>query len=146
MFSDNLFAIDPENELVYLGVEDQLLALDLYTGEVKVNIPLQVPNLQFFWNYDYIPREKAIYGVCTGNSQWNWCRVKLDKPLDHKVIKLEFLYQFPVPLELGPDEGIDCMDIAQRTPVNMVLYWHYPCIWSKLYHWETNLFWKWKSL
>ena len=111
MFSENLFAIDLENELVYLGVEDQLLALELSTGEVKINIPLQVPNLQFFWNYDYIPREKAIYGVCTGNSHWNWCRVKLDKPLDHNTIKLEFLYQIPVlPLELGPDEGIYYMD------------------------------------
>ena len=48
VFSENLFAIDLENELVYLGVEDQLLALELSTGEGKINIPLQVPNLQFF--------------------------------------------------------------------------------------------------
>jgi len=144
-YSDNLFAIDLENELVYLGVEDQLLALDLSTGEVKINIPLQVPNLQFFWNYDYIPREKAIYGVCTGNDHWNWCRVKLDKPLDHNTIKLEFLYHFPVvPLELGPDEGIYYMDKEHQS------IWYYTGI-TLAYGvnyttGKTNLFWKWKSL
>ena len=91
LHDENLFAIDTTNQLVYLGVMDRFLALDLMTGKVAVNKTLKVPNLLYFWNDDYIAEENAIYGVCTGNDQWNWCRVKLGVP----EVKVEFLYQFP---------------------------------------------------
>ena len=110
MFSDNLFAVDAENELVYLSVTDQFLALDLITGETKIEIPLKAPNLQFFWNYDYVPKDSAIYGVCTGNDAWNWCRIKLNK-LHKQKIKLEFLYIIPNDiLELSPTDDFYFMD------------------------------------
>lgn len=110
MFGENLFAIDTESQLIYLGVVDQLLALDLTSGVVKIKIPLEAPNLQYFWNYDYIAKEKAIYGVCTGHRAWNWCRIKLDAPLDKDSIKVENLYQFPGTNEFGPIDDIYYMD------------------------------------
>ena len=86
--NDNLFAVDTSNQLVYLGVTDQLLALSLTTGKVVINKPL----LQPFRNYNYVAKDNAIYGVCNDNvSQWKWCRVKLGVP----EVKLEFLYQLP---------------------------------------------------
>ena len=112
LFSDNDFAIDTENNLVYLGVVDQLLALDLTTGEMKINISLQAPNMQYFWNYDYIPKEKALYGACTGHGPWNfwnWCRIKLNNLIENGV-KVEFLYQFPGTNEYSPISDIYYMD------------------------------------
>ena len=106
LFSDNLFAVDDENGLVYLGVPDQLLALELTTGKVVVKKPLEAPNLLFFWSYDYIAEQNAICGGCTGNRWWNWCRVKLGEP----EVKLEFLYQFPGTNELGPFSDIYYID------------------------------------
>ena len=106
LFSDNLFAVDVENELVYLGVLDQLLALELTTGKVVVKKPLEAPNLLFFWSYNYIAEENAIYGGCTGNHWWNWCRVKLGEP----EVKQEYLFQLPGTNELGPFADIYYLD------------------------------------
>lgn len=106
LFSDNLFAIDTESQLVFLGVEDQILALDMTTGAVAKKIPLEVPNLQYFWSYDYIPEEKALYGVCTGRGEWDWCRIKLDGLFP----KNKFLYTFPGTNEYGPLSDIYYMD------------------------------------
>ena len=111
LYSFNLFAVDTKDQLVYLGVMDRFLALDLLTGKVAVNKTLKAPNLMFFWNYDYIAEENAIYGVCTGNDQWNWCRVKLGVP----NIKLEFLYEFPGTSELGPISDIYYMDKVHQS-------------------------------
>ena len=47
MFSDNLFILDTENELVYLGVADQFLALDLTTGKVKIKNPYKTSKLAY---------------------------------------------------------------------------------------------------
>ena len=121
-FSDNLFAVDAENELVYLGVADLFVALDLNTGEVRVQIPLQPPNLQYFWNYDYVAKDNAIYGVCTGNNKWNWCRIKLHD-VHLQKIKVEFLYELPNDiLELGPSNDLYYMDKEHQ------LIWYYPGI------------------
>ena len=109
-FSDNLFTVDVERELVYLGVADLFVTLDLNTGEVRVQIPLKPPNLQYFWNYDYVARDNAIYGVCTGNNMWNWCRIKLHE-VHLQKIKVEFLYQLPTDYaELGPANDIYFMN------------------------------------
>ena len=109
LFSDNLFAVDIENQLVYLGVQDQILALDLTTGVVAKKVPLEAPNLQFFWNYDYVPEDNAIYGVCTGKREWDWCRVKLHPLL--KKYRVEFLYRFPgASIEFSPTNDIYYMD------------------------------------
>ena len=94
VYDQNNFAVDAKNELVYLGVEDQFLALDLYTGKVKIQFPLQRPNLQYFWNYDYVPQDNAMYCVCTGNNRRNWCRIKLGEVHAQKS-NLEFLYELP---------------------------------------------------
>ena len=121
LFSDNLFAVDVKNELVYLGVADQFVALDLNTGEVKVEIPLKPPNLQYFWNYDYVAKDNAIYGVCTGNGKWNWCRIKLHK-VHLQKIEVEFLYELPSTAVLGPASDVYYMDKEHQT------IWYYPGI------------------
>ena len=122
LFSDNLFTVDEEKELVYLGVADQFVALDLNTGEVKVQIPLKPMNLQYFWNYDYVAKDNAIYGVCTGNNQWNWCRIKLHE-VHLQKIKVEFLYVLPNDIaELGPASDLYYMDKEHQT------IWYYPGI------------------
>lgn len=109
LFNENLFAMDTDSSLIYLGVVDQFLALDMTTGKVKVNISLQAPNLQYFWSYNYIATEEALVGVCTGNSMWNWCRIKCPKQLVGGV-KLEFLYQLPGTEEFSPTDGVYYMD------------------------------------
>ena len=60
----------------------------------KPLVPLKPPNLIYFWNYyDYVSKDNAIYGVCTGNDAWNWCRIKPDK-LHKRKIKVEFVFWF----------------------------------------------------
>ena len=117
LISDNLFAIDIENELVYLGSEDLFLALDMTTGTTKIKIHLEVPNLQFFLSYDYFAKEKAIYGVCTGNSMFDWCRMKRT---GINSAKLEFLYHLPYTEELGPIDDLYFIDQNEQT------LWYYP--------------------
>lgn len=120
MFCDNLFAVDAEKELIYLGVIDKFLALDLTTGKIEIEIPLKPPNLQYFWNYDYVQKDNAIYGVCTGNNAWNWCRIKLHKLHEHKIT-VDFLYVFPTDiLELGPLDDLYYMDKEHQS------IWYYP--------------------
>ena len=121
-FSDNLFTVDVEKELVYLGVADLFVALDLNTGAVKVQIPLKPPNLQYFWNYDYVAKDNAIYGVCTGNGKWNWCRIELHE-VHLQKIKVEFLYELPNDiLEYGPASDLYYMDKEHQS------IWYYPGI------------------
>ena len=109
--SDNLFAIDVEDELVYLGVIDQFLALDLTTGQVKIKLPFK----QYFWNYDYISRDKAIYGVCYSyeSEMWKWCHIKLNGTTN---VTLEYFYPFPaVSPVIAPLEGTYYMDKEHQT-------------------------------
>ena len=117
LFSENLFAVDPQNELVYLGSADLFLALDLNTGEVKIEIPLQSPNLQYFWSYDYFAKDKAIYGVCTGQSEFDWCSMK---QIGANNAHLKFLYQMPYTNEYGPTNYIYYLDKEDQT------IWYYP--------------------
>ena len=117
LISDNLFAVDIENELVYLGTQDLFLALDLTTGVTKIKIHLEVPNLQFFLSYDYFVKEKALYGMCTGNSMFDWCRMKRTG-LDSA--RLDFLYHLPYTEELGPIDDLYFIDQHEQT------LWYYP--------------------
>ena len=117
LFDENLFAVDSENELVYLGSADQFLALELNTGVAKVQIHLMPPNLQYFQTYDYSAKDKAIYGICTGNSQFNWCRVKKSET---NSVHLDFLYQLPYTNEYGPTSDIYFIDQEEQT------IWYYP--------------------
>jgi hypothetical protein len=92
-FNDNLFAVDVERELVYLGMDDLFAALDLNTGEVRVQIPVKPPYYLSFWNYDYVAKDNAIYGACTDyNVTWYWCRIKLHE-VHLQKIKIEYLYK-----------------------------------------------------
>ena len=116
-YSDNSFTVDVENELVYLGSSDQFLAVDLKTGAVKIKIHLEPPNLQYFWNYDFVAKEKAIYGVCTGNNQWNWCRIK---QRGNDSAHVEFLYPMPFTGTFGPIDDIYYIDVEEKT------IWYYP--------------------
>lgn len=116
-FSDNLFAVDNKNGLVYLGTVDHFLALDLMSGKAKINIPLKPPNLQYFWNYDYFAEEDAIYGVCTGNNQWNWCRIKQNGTNSAHV---DFFYQLYYTSVFGPIDDIYYLDQEDQT------IWYYP--------------------
>ena len=52
----------------------------------------------YFVSFDYHEKDKTIYGVCTGNGQWNWCELT-------KNGTVVFKYQLPYTSELGP---IDC--------------------------------------
>ena len=117
LFSDNLFAVDSKNGLVYLGTVDRFLAIDLMSGKTKINIPLKAPNLQYFWNYDYFAEDDAIYGVCTGNDQWNWCRIKQNGTNSAHV---DFLYHLYYTEEFGPIEDIYYLDKEDQT------IWYYP--------------------
>ena len=117
LFSDNLFAVDIENELVYLGCQDLFLALDMTTGVMKIKIHLEIPNLLFFLNYDYFAKDNAIYGMCTGNNMFDWCRIKRT---GLNSARLEFLYHLPYTEELGPTEDIYFLDQEEQT------LWYYP--------------------
>ena len=113
----NLFAVNAESKLVYLGSRDEFLALDLVTGAVKIKILLKPPNMQYFWNYDYVARDETIYGVCSGHSQWNWCRIK---QTEYNTVQLSFLYKMPYTTALSPTDGVYYMDSEEQT------IWYYP--------------------
>lgn len=108
----NLFAVNIESKVVYVGSCDKFLALDLKTGTVKTEIHL----LQYFWNYDYVARDNAIYGVCAGYEQWDWCRIKTGS----NTIHLEKLYQMPYTTVLSPTNYVYYMDSKEQT------IWYYP--------------------
>ena len=118
-YSENLFAVDTDKELVYLGLTGLFVALDLNTGEVRVQISLSPPNLQYFLNYDYVAKDNAIYGMCTGNNQFNWCRITLHD-VHLQKIEVEFLYKLPQTYEIGPAEQLYYMD------KHLQLLWYYP--------------------
>ena len=118
LFDEDAIAIDIENELVYLGGINQFIALDLRTGAVKIKIHLEPPNLQYFQTYNYVAKDKAIYGMCTGNSQFNWCRVKQNGT---NSVHVEFLYQLPYTANaFGPTNDIYYFDEEEQT------IWYYP--------------------
>ena len=120
LFAENLFAIDTKNSLVYLGALDQFLALDMLTGGIKIKIPLKPPNLQYFWNYDYVAEDEAIYGVCYSHESqmWKWCHVKLNGTNN---VTLKFLYEFPtVSPIVAPIDNTYYMDKEHQT------IWYYP--------------------
>ena len=113
----NLFAVDSKNKLVYLGARDHFLALDLNSGKIKIKIPLNSSNAQYFWSYDYFPEDNAIYGVCTGNSQWNWCRVEQTAT---NSAHLDYLYHLYNTSEFSPIDYIYYLDKEDQT------LWYYP--------------------
>ena len=115
--SDNLFAVDSKNELVYLGARDDFLALDLNSGKIKIKIPLNSSNVQDFWSYDYFAEDNAIYGVCTGNNQWNWCSIK---QIATNSVRLQFLYHLYNTSEFSPINNIYYLDKEDQT------LWYYP--------------------
>ena len=95
LFDDNTYTVDVKNELVYLGGLDQFIALDLNTGEIKVQFPLTPPNSLIFWSYDYVEKENSIYGVCPNDEGKRfWCSVKLHK-LHLQKIESECLFELP---------------------------------------------------
>ena len=88
----NLFAVDIKNQLVYIGVTNQLLALGQKTGKVIINKPLNASVFNYFMSYNYVQEENAIYGMCAGSDdRYDWCRIKLGVP----EFKLESLYHLP---------------------------------------------------
>ena len=90
---DNIFTVDVKNELVYLGGLDQFIALDLNTGEVKVQFPLTPSDILVFWSFDYVAKDNAIYGVCPNDEgKWFWCSVQLHK-LHQQKVKFEYLFE-----------------------------------------------------
>ena len=117
LFTENGFAIDIQNQLVYLSIVDQFLAVDLNTGQVKIRFPLEPPNLQYFTNYDYSPKDKTIYGICTGNSAWNWCSIK--QTGNHSAV-VDIKYTMPYLTEFGPISCIYDIDVKRQ------LIWYYP--------------------
>ncbi len=112
-----LFAVDAKSELIYLGSRDLFLALDLKTGVVKIKIQLEPPNMQYFWNYDYVARDEAVYGLCSGNGEWDWCRIK---QTGSKTAHIDFLYEMPYTSALSPISDIYYMDSEEET------IWYYP--------------------
>ena len=116
LYHESLFTVDVKNELVYLGTLEQFLALDLNTGEVKVEIPLNPPNVQYFWNYDYVAKENAIYGVCSGGPNWDWCRIKLHE-LHLQKVEFERFYEMPTEIigDFSPASNVYDMDKEHQT-------------------------------
>ena len=110
-----LFAVDAKKELVYLGSRDKFLALDLMTGAVKIKIQLKPPNIQYFWSYDYV--DDTVYGVCSGNAQWDWCRIK---QTGSNAANIDFLYKMPFTTILSPTSDIYYIDSTEQT------IWYYP--------------------
>lgn len=122
LFTFNLFAVNPEKGIVYLGSRDHYLALDMMTGAVKIKINLAGLNKQYFWNYHYVIRDDAIYGVCTGKGGWDWCRMK---QTGHYTAHLEFLYELPDITAISPIISAYYMDTEEQT------MWYYPFLISK---------------
>lgn len=118
MFNVNGYAIDIEDQLVYLSISNEFLAVDLYTGKIVNSFPLQAPNLQFYVVCDYDRSTKTFYGICSGNSWWNWCSSKLET--NRHKLKLDFLYQLPYTNEWGPINSLYDIDIAHQ------LIWYMP--------------------
>ena len=117
----NLFAVDAESKLVYLGSRDQFLAVDLMTGAVKIKIHLVSPNIQYFWSYDYVAREKAIYGLCCGKPkvtpQWDWCRIMRT---GSNTAHIDYFFEIPYTNAISPTNDIYYMDSEEQT------IWYYP--------------------
>ena len=133
LFAENLFALDTERSLVYVGAMDEFLGLDLQTGEVKIKIPLEGSNLQYFWNYDYIASEHAIYGVCYSHDRtaWMWCRIKV--PRDANNISIEYLYDFPTTTPVvAPIDNTYYMDKEHQT------IWYYPYSYAVGFNYSTR--------
>lgn len=112
VYDENNFAIDLESGLVYLGMMSQYLALDLKTGKPKISIELSVPNLQYFWNYDFYPADNVIRGICTGDDEWNWCDVKRN---GKDIVNVTFHYQMPSTNVFGPIDEVYSLDRKTET-------------------------------
>ena len=121
IYQYNLFTVDTENQLVYVGVNDQFLALDLETGIPIIRIRLRPPHLQIFSTYDYFPKDKAIYGVCIGTNipfyLWNWCR---ENQIGINKVELEYLYVLPDANTTGAITNIYYLDQEEQ------MIWYYP--------------------
>ena len=118
MFDLSTFAVDLENNLVYISVINQFLALDLHSGETVFQFPLEIPNLQYFSTYDYNAADETIYGVCTGNAKFNWCGIKIHKNAQKATVN--FYFQLPYTDELGPVNYVYDVDLLHQT------VWYYP--------------------
>ena len=122
LFDYNLFAVDTEMELVYLGVSDKFLALDLETGIPITRIFLRLPILQIFQTYDYFPKDKSIYGICRGaipdpDDIFYWCHVN---HTGTNKVQLKYLYQIPYANESAASTNIYYIDQEKQ------IMWYYP--------------------
>ena len=117
------YAIDAANDLVYVCIGGQFLALSLSTGTVRFRKDLKPPNLQLFTTYDYNPQDGYIYGICTGDWAWNWCRVSFNTTKNGDnvdFVKVDFLYLLPGVTELGPAMDLYTIDLKHQ------IIWYYP--------------------
>lgn len=124
LYFQNLFAIDTSNNLVYVGVRNKLLSLDLSKGSIRTKRQLgtNCEGSGFicrndFLNYDYITKHKTILGICSGAFEWNWCRIdtKLNPPLIDHVY-----YSLPYADVIGPSNYIYFLDQDEQS------LWYYP--------------------
>ena len=133
-FDPTVFDVDAKNQLIYLGVTEQVLALGLTTGKVIVNKPLNASyKANFFVSYDYVLEENAIYGVCWGSDdQFDWCRIKLGVP----ELKLESLYHLPGPSDSYTPGVTPC----SMDKMHQMIWYYYDSIGYDVYglHYTTR--------
>jgi hypothetical protein len=60
-------AINPHQMLFYYSAVDTLVSIDLYTGNVYNEVPIQVPTNAMFENFTYSCADSAIYGIVRQN-------------------------------------------------------------------------------
>lgn len=60
-------AINPHQMLFYYSAVDTLVAIDLYTGNIYAEVPIQLPANALFENFTYSCTDTAIYGIVRQN-------------------------------------------------------------------------------
>lgn len=60
-------AINPHQMLFYYSAVDTFVAVDLYTGAIFSQVPIQIPTNSMFENFTYSCADSAIYGIVRQN-------------------------------------------------------------------------------
>ena len=60
-------AINPHQMLFYYSAVDTLMSIDLYTGNIYSEVPIQIPTNAIFENFTYSCADSSIYGIVRQN-------------------------------------------------------------------------------
>ena len=111
-FTDCQYALDYKSEMAYLPAVNYILGVDINSGKTVIKNP--APKPVYFTSFDYHEKNKTIYGVCTGNDQWNWCELTQNGTI---------VFKYQLPYCGGVFGPIDCDYDAD---FNENMFWYDP--------------------